>query len=261
MDDTGLLRDLARAAREEEAEERDRWDRWDRLTDGELSPEEEAELQELAGNSAESHQAYEAFRPLSPEFRAKMVAEIGPLIPPSVFVRWRDAFIRWRDAHLFFWRAAYSGSGLAAAATTLILVLRPLAPIPVYTLAEVIPGVKTERGEGAALFAGEPFTVDAHAEKKFGNGKAVEPYCFVKIVQPVAVHAAGCSALKRYENGSMTVQGRLPQDLPAGRATLWVVIAYPGHQPTAEAIEASPGALLQKRLSVTASKEIEIRTP
>ncbi len=69
-----LLEELARIARQGSSRFALADDpRWHRLTAGELSAEAEAELRVWAATSEDASIAYEAFRPLGPEFRALIV--------------------------------------------------------------------------------------------------------------------------------------------------------------------------------------------
>src|SRR5687768_15946406 len=82
MNEERLLRELGHLAKEEERTERARLDeRWDRLAAGTLSAEEEAELLALAETSPEAREAWEAFRPLGPEFQARVVEKIAAELP------------------------------------------------------------------------------------------------------------------------------------------------------------------------------------
>ncbi|MEP7010141.1 MAG: hypothetical protein ABJC13_07445 [Acidobacteriota bacterium] len=260
MDDTGLLRDLARAAREEEAEERDLWDRWDRLTDGTLSPEEEAELRALAQSSPEAEQAYEAFRPLSPEFRAKMVAEIGPMIRPSLFIRWRDAFIRWRDAHLVVWRAAYSGSGLASAAAALyFMVSLPAVPLFVVELEPVL----AIRGDSTVFTPGGGFKATVWPEKETSSRSQINLRCYIESKSPAAkpLRAIQCVVAERLKTGWMSIQGRLPKDQSIGPSTLWLVFAYSGNQPDLDEVGKVAKTHTKSRDWKAVPSPMEIRAP
>src|SRR4051794_40042585 len=90
-DDDRFLRELAQVANDEKQAEEARLDeRWDRLSAGALSPEEEAALRALTEASEEGGGAYEAFRPLGREFRARVVrarrdqsAAAAPAEPPA----------------------------------------------------------------------------------------------------------------------------------------------------------------------------------
>src|SRR5215210_8874971 len=82
MSEDRLLRELGHLAKEEEGAEKARLDeRWDRLAAGTLTTEEEAELLALAETSPEAREAYEAFRPLGPEFQARVVEKIAAGLP------------------------------------------------------------------------------------------------------------------------------------------------------------------------------------
>lgn len=270
MDDPEFLRDLAQTAREEDAEERRRWERWERLTDGDLFPEEVAELRAQATASAEDDVAYEAFRPLGPDFSARVVARIEPLVqegPPSLE---REALARqvarergprpadekasqdpaapwWMGG--FVWRMGFAGSGLAATAATLMVFFFRLPPLPRISVAEVKPGIEMTRGgepeaSGASiLFLGEPFSAVARPEEKLAARREIEPRCYVQPPPPTAraLREASCKTLERNSRtGAVKIEGRLPRDLPTGPATLWVVVAYRGKHPPPSRIERLP---------------------
>jgi hypothetical protein len=162
MNDETWLRELARVAREEQEAEKVRLDeRWDRLSAGELSAEEEAELQALAAESEEGRQAYEAFRPLGPEFQARVVQALRAGAAPAAAPNPAPApaagksgarrilpFPRWHSPRLAGWWAAAA----SAAAATLILLLRIFAgspALPVYAALELNEGIQETRGEPA----------------------------------------------------------------------------------------------------------------
>src|SRR5215218_8487003 len=100
MSEDRLLRELGHLAKEEEGAEKARLDeRWDRLAAGTLTADEEAELRALAETSPEAGDAWEAFRPLGPEFQARVVEKIakgqgGRLLgfrPTAWFAGWATA--------------------------------------------------------------------------------------------------------------------------------------------------------------------------
>ena len=250
MDDSGFLRDLARTAREEEAEEQQRWDRWDRLTDGAVSPEVEAELRALAATSVDGEQAFEAFRPLSPDFRARMVATIGPLVkgdpaPTEVVAPIEEPVlderprpiteVKSRRGFTFpSWRLAFAGPGLAGAAVALYLIFWPPA-VPPELLVE-IQAISTSRGEGAPFVPGGQFKADVWPKKEFS--RQLEPKCYLEVAEAVAekIRAIECAVSKHSDTAWMSIEGSLPEKLPIGSATLWVVLAYPDHQPDADTV-------------------------
>ncbi|HEV2844584.1 MAG TPA: hypothetical protein VG477_07045, partial [Thermoanaerobaculia bacterium] len=110
--------------REKQAEERNRFgERWDRLSSGDLSAEEEAELRVLAETSEEAREAYEAFRPLGPEFHASVAGAIREqgLAPQGMAEKSpaKPLPFRPRTARVAGW-----GSLAAVAAVLLVMVLR-----------------------------------------------------------------------------------------------------------------------------------------
>lgn len=283
MNDSGFLSDLARTAREEEAEERQRWDRWDRLNDGALSPEEEAELKALATGSVEDEMAFEAFRPLDSDFRARMVTKIGPLVmppveppvEPSFWVKWlravREEISRWLTllgpdrsasgwdglsngaspamASTFPWRrVGFISSGVAATALFLIMIYWPRPPKPESTEAALdfdverpVPGETEKRGDEGTTILAAGGTFDTSAAPATPHSVEVEPRCYVKPkVPPTLLRKADCVASDRKNNGSMKIHGSLPKDLPAGPATLLIVLAASGNQPSADTVEKLP---------------------
>lgn len=251
MNDSGFLSDLARTAREEEEEERQRWNRWDRLNDGDLSPEEEAELRALAATSEEDRRAFEAFRPLDSDFRARMVDTIGSLIhpvdsapepkplplppPPLPFPWWR---VGW-----------FVGPGLAAASVLFLVHYWPKLTEPKMVVADsldfkvqrVQPGIAVKRGQGAEsegpveLAAGGKFYTSAQPQTALSV--EIEPRCYVK-PKPAArkLEPVNCTATNQSE-GAVEIAGSLPGDLPTGPATLMVVLAASGNQPSADTVE------------------------
>lgn len=257
MHDSGFLRELARTAREEAAEEQQRWDRWDRLTDGALSPEEEAELRALAATSVEDAQAFEAFRPLDSDFRARMVETIWPLVSPvpaevappveTPVREERPRPVREETSRRGFtfpwWRPVFVGPGLAAAAAALYLMLR-LPPVPPFMIADLKSGVDMERGAGTtevpALLAGEEFTAVAHPARKLPARAEIEPRCYVLPPPPAEIYTVKCTSKQHPETGAMKINGQLPQNLPTGPATLWIVLANRGDQPKADDVERLP---------------------
>ncbi len=283
MDDQGFLRDLARATREEEAEERQRWDRWDRLNDGALSPEEESELRALAAASVEDEQAFEAFRPLDSDFRARIVATIGPLVQgaaaPAEAAPPVEAPVREerpqpalesksrRGFQFPWWRLGFLGSGLAAA-TAMLFALR-LPPLPAITIATVASGVETKRGEETddipVLLAGTGFHMSAQPAAKLSPRANIEPLCYVRPEQPSGskLLVAPCRTAERHpRTGALRIEGSLPADLPTGSATLWIVLAYSGRQPPSETIEhLSTAAPTRMRTWDAEPIPIEVQSP
>ncbi len=284
MDDPKLLRDLARTAREEEAEEQQRWERWERLNDGAIAAEEEAELNALAATSVEAKQAFEAFRPLDSDFRARMVATIGPLIAgkpvpeevgaPNEAPVWvkRPQVVREKKrarGFLFpWWRAGLIGSGFSTAAAALFLLLR-LPPLPLFSIAEVESGVVITRSgeqdpeERPVLVAGAAFTAKARPAAKVSSRATIEPRCYILSTRPAEreIRPVDCAPkIEPDERGSMILLGTLPEDLTTGRAILWIVLSYRGDQPDPDEIEKLPTDRPTLRRNWDAGPtEIEIR--
>src|SRR5215218_9705048 len=144
MNEDRLLRELGHLAKEEEGAERARLDeRWDRLAAGTLTTEEEAELLALAETSPEAREAWEAFRPLGPEFQARVVEKIAA---------GRGRLLHFPSVRIGGWVTA-----AAAAAACLVVLLRSPAsmPVPVYS-ADLSGGVQTVRGDEPAPATGQP---------------------------------------------------------------------------------------------------------
>jgi hypothetical protein len=234
MSDEPWLRELAQVKRDEDAEERSRLDeRWDRLSAGELSPEEEAGLRALAGTSEEAREAYEAFRPLGPDFHARVVnavrAERKPAEPRSRILPFRPA------ARLGGWLTA-----AAAVAAVLVLFLRTPAspPLPDYTITEMDGGIRTQRGDPAAaglpvfvpgsrltlvVKPPQPITDEVEARSFLSNGSRIDPW------EPSVQIARGVVKL----------EGSLGDQLPAGSWRVWVVVGRPGGVPSDKELMAS----------------------
>ena len=245
MSDNPWLRELARVNREIEAEERSRLDeRWDRLSAGELSPEEEAELRALAEGSEEAHEAYEAFRPLGPEFQARVAGAVAAELkkpaapagsgeePPARLLPFRRS--AWRG-----WTAA-----VAAAAAVLFLLLRTPAssPLPLYT-AELSGGTRGSRG-AAEPAAGVPI---------FGPGdrltlKAIPQQAAAGPVAATALLARGADLapwdppppLAVAASGAVLLDGTVGREvrLPPGSWRIWLVVGPRGRLPAADEIAA-----------------------
>jgi hypothetical protein len=275
MDEDGLLRELARAAREEAAE-RERWDeRWDRLAAGELSAKEEAELRDLAARSPEAAQAYEAFRPLGPEFQARVLGAIrtqsaaeSPLPKGDELESKPAAAPEW--SHLFRLpklRLAFAGMG-AAAAAALLLVLRIPAPLPGYVIA-VAPGIQEFRGEDPAqkgiviLAPGARFVATAQPATRLTGRTAPEAIFFLAADGPGGrkVRQLAARVVTADPSGSLQLDGTIDRGQPPGPATLWTVVGYPGRLPTPSEIADLPAGEVHRRNWYAKPTPIEIRAP
>ncbi len=223
MNEDRLLRELGHLAKEEEGAERARLDeRWDRLAAGALTAEEEAELRALAEASPEAREAWEAFRPLGPEFQARVVEKIakergGRLLP----FRPAKRFVGWATA-------------VAAAAALAVVLLRPSAPLPDYQIASVTGGSSEMRGEPAASFApGDGIQVVLRPQTA-SRGRLKSQLFLLKEGE-----------LRRLETrsvidseGSVKMNGSLGGDLQPGKWTLWAVVGRPGDLPEPAELQA-----------------------
>lgn len=231
MSDDLWLKELAQVKRDEEEEERSRLDeRWDRLSAGELSPEEEAELRALAETSEEAREAYEAFRPLGPDFQARVVSAVRA---EQKAAEPRRRVLPFRPARLGGWLTA-----AAAAAAVLVIFLRPPAPLPNYAPPELSGGSKALRGEEmrTAPFApGDPIHVVLRPETGVSKAGDLEARC-------VLVRGGEARVLDLQPvfdpGGSVRMDGELEADLAAGAWTLWAVVGRPGRLPEPAELQA-----------------------
>jgi len=244
MRDEDWIRELANVNRERQGEEQGRLDeRWDRLSGGELSPEEEAELRALAETSEEAREAWEAFRPLGPDFQASVVkaaaAELAsapesePREPHPRLLPFRRAASRTK-----VWLGA--AAALAAALLLFLRVPASLPPLPLYT-AELSRGDQALRGEtgpstGLPVFSpGSVLTLDAtpwqpvtgpvESRGFLADGEDLVPWEPKTKIEVV--------------NGAVRLRGRLGEEilLPSGALTIWVVVSRPGKSPSASELQ------------------------
>jgi len=227
MSEDRILRELGHLAKEEKEAEQARFDeRWDRLAAGTLTPEEDAELRALAESSPEAHEIYEAFRPLGAEFQAQVAnkiadefkkarARILPFPPPTL------RFVGWLTA-------------AAAMAASLVMFLRPLAPLPGYTLAAITGGSRAMRGEATEVpdFApGDGFQVVLRPDTTVIRAKSLK-------AQALLLRGRELRNLEVEShiepNGVVKLEGSLDRDLQPGAWTLWAVVGRPGKLPDPE---------------------------
>jgi hypothetical protein len=243
MSDENWIRELAKVNLEQQEEEEGQLgERWDRLSSGELSAGEEAELLALAESSEEGREAYEAFRPLGPEFHASVVKAIQE---QAIREQAEKAATAKPPAKLlpFSRRAQFAGWGTAAAiaaATLFLLVRNPaLPPLPIYTI-EPPQGDQDVRGEtgpatGLPVYhSGSLLTLDASSEQDVTG--PVEAYAFAGRDEELV-------PLKRPDvgNGMARLRGTLGQEiqLQSGEQTIWIVVSRPGKSPTASELQDS----------------------
>ena len=255
MSDEHWLRELAQVNREELQGEESRLDeRWDRLSRGELSPEEDAELRALAETSEEARVAYEAFRPLGPGFHASVVQAIrkqDPAPPVAKLLPFRRRLAGWSAL-----------AALATAASVVLVVIIPPAPLPVYSPPEVSRGVSATRGEGTEvpmLAPGDPFQVVVRPQTAVSEAARLEALCVLlrnREVRPVEVRS------EIDPSGSVKMEGSLGHDISPGTWTLWAVVGRPGKLPAPAALQTlSPGAQVRQRdwVAVPADVRIQLR--
>ncbi|HVR98057.1 MAG TPA: hypothetical protein VMW27_15675 [Thermoanaerobaculia bacterium] len=255
-DDDRWLRELAQVNREQDAADRGRLDeRWDRLSAGQLSPEEEAELRALAESSDEAREAYEAFRPLGPDFQAGVVQAIREQARPAAPAKLLP-FSRRRA------RLAGLGAALAAAAALLVVFARPPVPLPEYQL-EVSGSIRTQRGpdetaEVPVFAPGDPFQLvlrpDTAVSPRTGE---LEAQCFLARggeMRPLEVW------VQLPAGGAARMEGSFPRDLPEGSWTLWAVVGRKGELPGSVNLRSlSPTAPARRRDWVAVPQDVRIQ--
>lgn len=258
MTDDDFLRELAQANRETEAEERHRLDeRWDRLSRGQLSPEEEAELRALAETSEEDREAYEAFRPLGPDFHASVVQAVREQAEAEIKAAEPKAKLLPFPRPLAGWSAA-----AAAVAAALVLLLRLPQPIPEYGLPEVSGGIRTMRGESKEMevpvfVPGAPVEVVLRPLTATSGAKQLEARCFLCRDQEVRLLELRSTIVS---GGSVKMEGTIPRDVPPGTWTLWAVVGRPGKLPEPADLRAlSAERQVRQRAWVASPREILIQ--
>jgi hypothetical protein len=225
MNKDRLLRELGHLAREEERAERARLDeRWDRLAAGTLTPEEEAELRALAETSPEAREAWEAFRPLGPEFQARVVEKISAELQKEE--PW------WRL--LWFRPAARIGGWVTAAATAAAVVVRfmqPPAPIPGYQIA--VKGgsseMREEEEEAVRLAPGDRCEVLLRPDTAVARAKSLKAQCF--LVRGGERRPMEVEKIHIESTGVIKLEGSIPHDLQAGTWTFLAVVGRPRSLP------------------------------
>ena len=283
MSEDRLLHDLGHLAREDQEAENARLDeRWDRLAAGTLTPEEEIELLALAETSPEAREAYEAFRPLGPEFQARVVQLIRdqglPAAAEPATGKSKGKLLWWPQlaTRLAGWgvataaaaatlvtllpRLAGWGVATAAAAVTLVMLLRP--PLPGYTLAEISGGSSGMRGEEteAMDFApGDQCKIALRPETPVTRAKSLKAQCFLRRGQKLRLLETQSHV---DSNGFVELEGTIDRDLPTGAWTLWAVVGRRGKLPDPEELRSfSAGASVHRRDWAAVSANIRIRAP
>ncbi|HEX9942741.1 MAG TPA: hypothetical protein VGG03_12035 [Thermoanaerobaculia bacterium] len=263
MTDEHWLRELAQVNREKQDEERNRLDeRWDRLAAGTLTAAEEAELRALAETSTEAREAYEAFRPLGPEFQASVVQAIRAQgLPEAETAKKEPAKLLSFPRRTVF--AGWSAAAAAAAAAVLMIFLRAPAPLPDYADPYVTGGTSTMRGErpGAeqvrSFAPGDPIRIILR-QKTEAPAKGLEAQCFLSRAQELR----SLEVQSEFDpKGSVKMEGSIGGDVEPGAWTLWVVVCRRGELPEpADLRSLSPGASIRQRDCVAVPREIRIQS-
>jgi hypothetical protein len=129
MSDDAWLRELAQLAQEQEEADRMQLDeRWDRLAAGSLSAEESEELRALAETDPEARQAYEAFRPLGPEFKERTLQALREIIARPAPLPFKPKPPAPRPRLLAWSSRRWAGGAAAAAAAAAAAVAVWLGP-------------------------------------------------------------------------------------------------------------------------------------
>ncbi|HSG40919.1 MAG TPA: hypothetical protein VLE27_14870 [Thermoanaerobaculia bacterium] len=254
------IRELADVNREKQAEEHSRLDgRWDRLSGGDLSPEEEAELLALAESSGEGRAAYEAFRPLGPEFHAQVAKTLRDrgLVPEASTAKRKLLPFRKRTARFAGW-----GSLAAVAAILLVTVLRPPAPLPSYT-ASLEGGLRTSRGSESGTVGpfveGSLLTFDAVPDQAVTGPVEARGFaaCGKELVQIEAEPEVAPTG------GNVRLRGYVGKDirLSPGTCKIWLVVCRPGKLPAVDELrgQLNDGQFQHAGCQATESKSFEVR--
>lgn len=249
-----LLSELADLARQDAAEEARFDERWDRLAAGTLTAEEEAELLALAETSPEAREAWEAFRPLGPEFQARVVEKIAAELPKKGW------WARLLPFPILPFRPAVRVGGwvtaAAAAAAVLVRVLWPSAPLPGYQIA-VSGGSSEMRGELAEDFApGDRLQVVLHPETAARTGR-LEAQLFLLQGR----EQRRLDAWSEFDSGgAVRMKASLDRSLQPGTWTLWAVVGRPGNLPDPAELQALAARdEIRRRDWVAVPKSIRIR--
>ncbi|MFL6203531.1 MAG: hypothetical protein ACJ76J_30560 [Thermoanaerobaculia bacterium] len=247
---------MGHLAKEEEEAEKARLDeRWDRLAAGTLTAEEEAELRALAETSPEAREAWEAFRPLGPEFQARVVEKIAAeLSKPKKKESWWD----WLLSFLPAVRFAGWATSAAAAAAVLVVLARP-APLPDYQIA-VTGGSSAMRGEQQetvrAFALGD--RIEVHLRPETASRGKLEAQLFLLREGELR----RLDTKNTIEDGSVRMNALLERSFPVGTWTLWAVVGRPGDLPDPAQLKSlAAREEIRRRNWVAIPWNIRIRSP
>ena len=261
------MSELGDLARQQDAAEQARLDeRWDRLAAGTLTAQEEAELSALASSSPEAREAYEAFRPLGPEFQARVVeaaaAELAGSAPPAAPWEPRPRLLPFRRAtrRLEVWL----GTAAAAAAALFLLLRSPaLPPLAAYEPPELKVASAFRGGEPGPVNPGSRLTLTVRPETAV-DGHELEARGFLR-------RRSGEGGLRPWQPephteitdmGVVNLQGMLGKDVQAGAWTIWIVVGRRGRIPSAGELQAELRAGRTRHTDWQAvSRDVEVRAP
>lgn len=251
MNDEKWLRELAQAAQEEEESDRMQLDeRWDRLSAGELSAREDEELRALAETSPEARQAYEAFRPLGPEFKERTLRALrekiaspglAPVIPMAKAPRRRS--LPWRSRRL---AGGVAAAAAVAAAAVLMLRIpgRPLPPLPEYG-ESLQGGVVTMRGsQGGVPGQIQTFRQGSRLDLALTPSSAVQRKIAADCFFVRGSQLRPCKGnLQPVGQGVFEIVGTIGKEiqLDPGEWTLCAVVGWPGKLPEVAALCSQAG--------------------
>lgn len=258
-----LLQKLGQAARQRAASEPPPLDdRWDRLAAGTLDADEEAELRRLAESSVEERKIYEAFRPLGPQFHARVVQAIADLQPRPVLVPAPQPVpVRPPRPLPFLRRMVAWGAPIGAAAAAAVVALVIRVPMPLYVVAEISGGTRTTRGELAespTFHSGDHFQASLRPETTVRRAGSLRAKAFL-------LHGDELRSLDAKtqidESGAVRFTGTLDRDLPPGPWTLWLVVGRIGSLPDPERLRGfSDSAPVHERNWVAVPAALDVRT-
>ena len=140
------------------------------------------------------------------------------------------------------------------------MLLRPLAPLPGYALAEISGGSRALRGETMEVqeFApGDDFQVILRPETQVARARSLTAQAFLLRGTelrrlPVRSHVEPSGAVK--------LEGSLDGDLPPGTWTLWAVVGRRGKLPDPETLRSlAARSTVRKRDWVAVRTTVQVR--
>lgn len=248
MNEEKLLQDLAEIAREEEERELSRLDRrWDDLAAGALDATETGRLQEQSRESEELAEAFEAFRPLGPEFRSRMAeAARFQLAGNAQASREETRAPSGRVLRPRSWGGA--GALVALAASLVFFVFWPSGqpPLPGYSM-ESQGNTREFRAErsgepGELLLAdGNRLQIILSPEREVEG----ELRARVDLWHQGSSGELGAPRIEISPQGAVRIDGTVGLDLtlPDGPSALIVVLGRPDSLPATSEIESRLGSL------------------